>query len=226
MGTFATIKTKVSRRLIDAPASVTAEVGDLVNEAMRQLQVKHNFKVMEASLSATTTLQTRVLTSEPADFKEWRGRPYLLSNEARATRLYWGSSREALLRRYDDDTEGEPKHLLHNESSQIEVWPYSDGGSDYVDGEYRVRVPYWKFLAELSADGDTNWFTTNAEDWLVAKATADGFSIDWDEERMAIWEQRAAAEYAEVVIRDKRLILSGMESLPIWPGPRGDTLDE
>ena len=54
MATYGAIQTRVQQIIIDLPSSVTAQVPTLVKEAVRSLQVKHNFKVMEALSSFTT----------------------------------------------------------------------------------------------------------------------------------------------------------------------------
>lgn len=237
MATYAELQTRVLTRLIDTPTSVQTEVPTLVLEAIKLLQEKHNFKVMEAQTSTlTTTLNSTTLTSQPADFKEFRGQPYLVS--------YIGAP-EADLDIEDYDSKvyrafgnpagtvpnyGDPKVLLTgaptSEAGAVTwtVWPPSDGNSDYPDGEYRLIVPYWKFLTELSSDGSSNWFTVNAVEYIVNQATSEGFFLDWDEKRAAVWAQKAQMKYGDVIARDKRYRLSKLTTLVPHRGARGPRL--
>ena len=224
MGTLATITTRVQTRIIDTPTAIQDEVTGLINAAMHKLQTKHNFKVMETLLAASTTVDTRVLTTLPSDFKEWRGKPYYVRDEGDRQRMVWAAARGDLTSYIDEDDDSFPMVLLVSEptdtgAANIEVWPLPDGNSDYDDGEYRIKMPYYRYLPALAADGDTNWFTVNAEDWLVNQAVAEGFFLDWDEERATVWAQRAQLELSEVIGRDKKYRLSTVETLVPHQGP-------
>ncbi len=230
MATYSAIQTEVRANIIDLPTTVTNAVPDIVNQAIRKIQEDHNFYIMEAlTTAATTAAATRVLSAAPSDFKEFRGDPYYVEDDGDRVDMAIAPDREAAERAFSvDDTNdiGEPCLLLLSEPSDddgtrnFEVFPYSDGASDYSDGEYRVRVPYWKYLADLSADDDSNWFTVNAVDYVVFKATADGFWKDWDEERATVWEQRAASEKARVIKADKLLRMSTTDTLAVHKGAR------
>jgi hypothetical protein len=93
-----------------------------------------------------------------------------------------------------------------------EVYPLPDESADWGDGQYRVYVPYWRFLPDLVADGDTNWFTTHAEEFIVKMAAAEGFFYDWDEERGTLWEAKAGSELRDAVVRDKQELLAGVDT--------------
>jgi len=230
MATYGAIQTRVQQIIIDLPSSVTAQVPTLVKEAVRSLQVKHNFKVMEALSSFTTAADTRVLGSMPSNFKEFRGKPYELTGKGRHRPLdiatdrsvaegLWGSSSAEA---EDAELAGAPRLILLAEPSDehaaasYEIYPRSDSNSDWEDssaGEYRIRIPYWKYLTELSADADYNWFTTNADTFIVWRAAAEGFFNNWDEERGTLWTQKASTEFQEVLRRDKQFRLSGVQTL-------------
>jgi len=216
---------------------VTAQVPTLVKEAVRELQKKHNFKVMEALSSFTTVAETRELGDVPSNFKEFRNRPYELlstgfhrelqiATDRKVAEETWGSA--------DAEAEaetlmGQPEMILMGEPSDddgtmvYEVFPYSDSASLWEDsdaGEYRVRIPYWKYLTVLSASDDTNWFTVNADTYIVYKAASEGFFDNWDEERGTLWLQKAQAQWTEVLNADKRLRLSGVTHLVPNPDAR------
>jgi len=233
--TFQTIQDRVTRRIIDLPASVTTEVPDLVNKAMRTLQEMHNFKVMEAETAQfVTVIATRTVGFVPlVTFKEHRGLPYLVKNDGSTRDLLLAPDRAAALDVFslnDPNDKGEPKLLLQGEPTtdkgtrSFEVYPFPDGLSDYSDGEYRIVVPHWRYLTPLSGGTDENWFTTNAEWFLTFLATAEGFYLDWDEARAQMWEARAGdfspdgravGEFKRAIGQDKTARLGSVRQLSI-----------
>ena len=239
MATFAELQTRAQHIVIDLPTSVTAQVPTLVKEAVRSLQRDHNFKVMEAESSLlSTATATRVLSAVPSDFKELRGLPYEIMADGTVRELLNPANRVAIIREWGTTAGGEAETDLHNGNPQailigeptseagamnFEVYPLPDGQSLYANGQYRIVVPYWKYLTALSASADTNWFTTNAEQWIVWKAASEGFFLDWDEERATFWAQKAAGARKEVIDLDKKFRLAGVRELvPIFDaaGPR------
>ena len=222
MADFTTLQTRVKRRVIDLPDAVTAEVNTLINAAIRTLERRHHFRVNEAETAAMLTVaaQRTLATAVPTNYLQARGVPRLIENDGDDRRLRWLSSRQAARDQFTDSntTEtGEPEALLDPETDEegvrtFEVYPFSDSNSDYSDDEYRIRVPYWRTLTALSADGDSNWFTTNAEEYIVAQATSEAFLLDWDEERAAVWATRANVHFEEVKSTDKHFRLSGVDT--------------
>ena len=214
MGTFSEIQDRVERRVIDLPASVVTEVPLLINEAVRRLERRHNFKVMEAETSQmVTTEANHVLAAVPSNYKEARKKPYLVFDNGSTRRLILAASLEAVLSVLtlsDTNDEGEPQVLLDAEPTDdagarnFEVYPFPNTSSQWNDGNYRVVIPYWKYLADLSADADTNWFTTSAVSYIVLEATSRAFYLNWDETRGALWAERAAVHGRRAVKVDKR----------------------
>lgn len=227
MASFVEIQNAVKGRIIDLPSYVASDVPRLVNRAVRAIQAKHNFKVMETLTSANTDTTAgdsgRVLTTLPTNFKEWRGNPYWVDNDGRVKNMVIYTERSDVTRRFGVDTStdiGEPEGLLISEPdddrvANIEVWPLPDGLSQWSDGEYRIYIPYYRFLPLLSSDSDSNWITDSdqGEEYTIAQATADAFPIDWDEERAAIWSQIAANKRRGCIIEDKQLRLSATDTL-------------
>lgn len=227
MATFSQLKQRVERRVIDLPTAVQTEVPLLVNSAYRHLQRKHNFKVMETQTSTlVTTVGERVLAAVPSDFKELREFPYRITRLGDHQRMKTQLELAELGLRFGDQDEGVPQAVLLGEQDtagvgDLEVWPLPDGDSDHVDGEYRIVVPYYRFLPALVNDADTNWLVVNGEDYIVMKATSDAFAVDWDEERMTIWRQLAQNELREVIRADKRAQVAGIEALAVhWRGAK------
>ncbi len=224
MATFQNIQDRVERRVIDLPASVVTEVPDLINKALVELQEFHDFKVMETETAAlTTTVATRPLSAAvPTAMKGLRGRPYLVMFDGSTRDLVVAPSRSAALDAYtlnDADDKGEPRLILDPEPTDDtgartwEVYPYPDGLSDWSDGEYRIVIPYWRYVTALNAGADTNWFTTSTEWYLIFKATAEAFYLDWDEARGQLWETRAQGELAKALKRDKMARLGSVRHL-------------
>lgn len=226
MATFAEIQSEVETRVIDTPAAVVAAIPGLINRVIRKLQKNHNFKVMEAEQAITTTVDDQSLGSVPSDFKEFRDFPYYIEEIGRFQRIEIAAGKDGPGQYFGTEDEGYPLVLLDGTPSDVAgtrtwtVYPIPDGNSDYDDGEYRIVVPYWKFLPELSGS-ESNWFTVNGEDFLIAQVTAEAFAIDWDENRMAVWAQLAAPYREDLIKQDKMYRLSGVtELVPHWQGAR------
>ncbi len=228
MADFVTLQTRVKRRVIDLPASVIAEVPDLINEAIKDIADDHNFQVMRETVTATTVDAARTLVAIPSDFKEFRGRPYFTADLGPVTQITIAPNEQAALKAFgagSADDKGTPRVLALGDldkdgAGNINIYPLPDSLSDYSDGDYRLTVPYWKFLAALSADADTNWFTVNAIQWILDKATAEAFALNWDEAREAQWQGRAAASRTAVIKQDKRTWLAGMSTFVPFRGAR------
>lgn len=214
MANFTTLQTRVKRRVIDLPTAVTAEVPTLINEVIRDLADEHNFRVMEAEATFTTADGTRLLGTI-ADLKEIRSKPYIRIGQGGAlgTRnIAFIPTKVEVVKLYSiDDTAaaGEPRHLLQivkdkDTVADFEVYPFPNTASQWNDGNYRVVIPYWKYLADLSDDADTNWFTTNVVQYIVLEATSRAFYLNWDENRGALWSERAAVHGRRAVKVDKR----------------------
>jgi hypothetical protein len=223
MATFIDIKNRVRTRLIDLPAATLAEVPTLVNDALRELQDRHNFWVMQKTLTANTTADTRILAATPSDFKDFRLEPYYTDSVGTIVEMSVASSKRQVQGFFEADAEGLPQFILRGEpttdagASSLEVWPLSDSQSDYTvapAGEYRISVPYWKYLPALSADGDTNWFTLNEQgvQYLINKATALGFAVNWDINKEAEWFALADRYYNMLVATDKQLWFGGQDT--------------
>ena len=190
--TYSQIQTRVLSRIIDLPAAVQTEVPLLVNEALYELQSRHNFKVMEGELYAWTQYFNRVLQqgsptpvepywgtwpqsttianlTMPTLFKEWNGDPWWVRWTDGTIRfmVVAGTRRDI----YGTWTEGDwsfPNVVLVapptdiNDTSNIQVYPLPDGLSDWPDGEYRLVLPYYGYVPQLVNNGDNNWFTNNS----------------------------------------------------------------
>ncbi len=209
MPTFAELKTQLERWIIDNNIQLTNESGDLVNKAHREIQNRHNFKAMETKTSATelvTTNITRTIASLPANWKEKRANPFIVDAAGNTDPIEWAPSEEEMVKLYDDNTttdKGEPE-FIYESFTGFDSYPYPDNQSDHGDGNYRITIPYWKYLDVLTADDDTDWITENLQ-WAVhSHALAWGFLLNEDEDRAAVWIQLAEQEIDRRMGQEKR----------------------
>lgn len=221
---YGELKTEVLTHVIDTPTSVQTLVPNMVKRAVRKLQQKHNFKVMEAEISFITTPLNRTLGDRPTDWKQARGNPYIIEFNGRLVDMSWLASRSDAQFRWGTNSQfdyGRPQGLFEDDLPQVfTVYPFPDALSDYTDGNYRVTVPYWKYLGNLIADGDSNWFTDNADEWIVYQAVSDAFYTNEDEQRAQVWAQRAKTQYADVLLLDKDRRLAETQTLVPHIGAR------
>lgn len=243
-GTYLSMQQRVQRRVIDLPSAVLAEVPQLVNTALKQLQEGHNFKVMESEFSVYTTVDSHTMavsvggaawtlpTSPSVNFKEWRGEPWFTRYQDGSTGpMTWAPSKEALWSAFSEggatnSDRGYPMVLLEGVSDDsnvrtISVYPLPDGASDFSDGEYRITVPYYRYLPELSADGSSNWLTLqpSGEEFIVNWAAGEAHGLNWDYEKEAVMKSKAEINRKMVVNADKRFRLSSVrEWVPHYRG--------
>lgn len=110
---------------------------------------------------------------------------------------------------------GEPSDVSN--TRQFLVYPLPDDLSLYTTapaGAYRIRIPYIKLLPDLTGS-QSNWFTANAEEFIIYAACSIGFYFNHDEARGDIWLKRAAQEVQDVIARDKNESISGNTTLHI-----------
>lgn len=213
MATFSALQSRVLSELIDAPTVVTTLVPTWINAAIFWLQAQHNFQVQWAenqqvtsSTPALGTSQTHVLCQLPTDWKCQRGIPYFRFFIGNVQQMEWLKTREVLYRQwnaFDYNQVGPPCHLFVGEAENalvppvptnpsnnlvglnIEVYPFPDGSSDWSDGNYRISIPYFRYLPALSAGTDANWFTLDGPqaEFVVRYAVYQGFMAMEDEQR-------------------------------------------
>lgn len=221
--TYAELQTEVQTILIDTPPAIIALTGKFINRAIRKLQTKHNFKAMEAVLEAPTTLFTRELVARPSDWKEARNKPFY-TEFGQVYEMRIGDIDMEAQSRFGTDAEldfGPPRLLIENEATgALEVYPFPDGAADSATGEYTITIPYWKYLPELAGDASTNWFTTNAEEYIIYRAAGFGFYTNEDEDRGDKWFRLASGEFADVVRADKQRRLANTDTLVPHLGAR------
>lgn len=223
--TFVDIQTDVKNYVIDLPTTVQNAVPRLINNAIRSIQRKYNFRAMEASTTFITVSGVIALGSIP-NFKEYRDKgPYLLKQKSVARKLLTTVSTDvdqAVLS--DVNLPKMPEFIIDAVDVATGSWtftlaPYPNQLSDWDDGAYRIVIPSYVYTADLINAGDTNWFTTNADDYIIEKATAEAFGLDWDYDAMTLHLQRAEEKFKEIKMADKYNRLSSVDTLvPMWKG--------
>lgn len=215
MATFKQLQDRVKANVIDLPAELIAAVPRYVNQAIRDAQDAHNYRAMEHTIEFTTTTGDHALGELPF-FKDTNGDPWIRHADGGETEIEWAPSIQELVKYHSitaADDEGRPKHLIEAsvEASltdfnvmHLDVYPFPDDQSDHPDGLWRIRVPYWRYLAPLVNDGDFNWFTINAELYVEQRATAYAFRFNEDEDRSDRWLLLSTAQLKIVESIDKR----------------------
>lgn len=206
---FGELQDAVKTNIIDLPTPVLEAVPTLVKRAHRYLQTRHNFFVMKTSKVQATSIGTRTLVAVPSDWKRPRKRPFW-TDGGLARWMTFGQDSEVPGIYTDTDT-GSPSFIVDN-GINLEVWPLPDGLSQATGGEYTITVPYFKYYPLLSAAGDTDWFTENAEEYIEYAATAAGFAMDWDEAHSTYWDGRAKEKFTECVNADKERWLGALDT--------------
>lgn len=242
--TYQSMQTRVSARIIDLPTAVLTEVPKLVNVAMHKLMEKHNFKVMEAELAAYTQAENHTLLDgvlgnplslpTPELFKEWRGEPWYtrytdgspgFMSISPSKQALWGSFTEGGA---DSNDDGYPQVILEGQpddsnNRSLFVYPLPDGNSDWPDGEYRITMPFYRYLPDLVSAGDTNWLVNqaSAEEFIVKWAAGEGHALNWDFDKYTALTAMAQTHYKDITDADKRYRLSSVgEWVPHWRGVR------
>ena len=228
--TFEELQTEVQSWLLDLPSGASTRVPGWINKAIRDAEERHNFLCMEATIAATQTVdQTRLLVAKPSNWKEHRGDPYRVNQDGSNTPIKWAASEQDMVNTYASTTpaegnptpvdEGAPRYLLERET-QIDVYPLPDTESEWTNGNYRVVVPYWKYLADLSQDADENFFTEQAPYYCIWKAVELGLKWNRDE-RAQSYALDAEREFKKLVRKDKLSRLPDRLALAVHKGVYG-----
>lgn len=225
--------TEVTANVIDLPPTVAAAVPALINNAIQAIQRKYNFRAMEAMQSYVTLPNDFRLFGTINNFKEYRDRgPYVLNYLSRSRRLLTNLDSDVDMATLTNQTlSHSPEFIISTLSPAsgdhaFSIRPYPDALSDWPDGNYRINIPYYGYTAPLAEPNDDNWFSINANEYIVFKATAEAFMKDWDYQSMSVWLTRADEKYKEVRSADvrERFAQAGDTLIPHYQGteaPKG-----
>lgn len=206
-----------------------------VNQAVRKLQFRHDFSVCKTTTAVLTTQASSYdLGAVPADFLRFRKEPpFVITHDGRVYNLGVGNAVPNAMREFGTTLGGEatestltgPPQVVsvsdpsdEQNTREFQIFPLSDGNSLYTSapaGEYRIVVPYIKQLAEMSSSGTTNWFTLNAEEFIIFASVSRGYFFNQDVANGQLWAQRAQGEVQDVIARDKNESIGGHTTLDI-----------
>lgn len=235
MATFNELTTQVKSELIDVPQRTDALVATWVNQAVRKLQFRHDFSVCKTTTAVLkTTAGSYTLGALPSDFLRFRKEPpFVITHDGRVYNLGVGNATPNAMREFGTTLGGEadaniltgpPQVVSVSDASDtantrtLQIFPLSDSNSLYTGapaGQYRIVVPYIKLLPSLASDGDSNWITNIAEEFIIFQAVARGYFFNQDEQRGQLWQQRAQGEVQDVIARDKNESIGGHTTLDI-----------
>lgn len=228
MATFSAIQADVATWLRDLPSDTVTAIPGLINEAIRLAQQSYNFDCMsytetDVTVAGSHDLATIVRMKAPKAGPD--GRPRLIAADGTSSFMEWAPTREGLLKRYGTSGVGEPKYLyisaVETNSVDIEVWPLSDGLSDWNDGQYRIEIPTWTYLPDLVSAGATNWFTFNALAYVRFFTLGRASLLNLEEERGMAYMQLAEAEKQMLIAAAKKMQLNQITHIvpnaSVWP---------
>lgn len=229
---FGEIEERVKSYILDLPEETDELVPDWINQAVREAEDRYNFRHMEATIQVQTVVGVRELTAPNSRYKAQRADPFLLYKNGSTREIDWAPSQSDMLRQFPEASEdptrgaGAPQFLLevydeYESAYELHVYPLPDGNSDWANGEYRVRVPYWRYSVDLVDGGDTNFFTLNAPFYLIYRATSLGCEFNRDEQRGQYYLGKAEGEYQRIVGSAKRAKVGRRDELTIRTGVNG-----
>ena len=194
MATLAEIRVRVLTLIIDDNAEVTSEIDGFVRKAQAEAEDRRGLNVFHAFTSYQFGILT-FLHTKPADWNGIRLPVYHAEEDGTATFL--DTITQETIIDTSSTASGKPTGWLDYSDTEILTWPPADA-LGWFGGLYDIRVLYWKRLDTLTADGDSNWLTTEAEDYMVWRAGSLAFEFNRDFEQSELYRQKAAAEYARI----------------------------
>lgn len=208
---FGTVQSHVQSWLLDLPSDATQRIPAWINEAIKDAAKRYNFKFMRQTTNFVTVYHQALLGTKPTDWKEARDLPYTIGQDGKTTEFNYIADSD-LVRTYalqlpqetsTADVDDGPPRYLQETSDSLYVWPLPDNQSGWINGLYRITVPYWGYPATLAASSDHNYLTDNAEWYVVFKAVAYGFKWNRDEERGKFFDSEAEPHYKRIERLDK-----------------------
>lgn len=157
-----------------------------INRALKKVQQDHSWRCMRARSNVTILTGTSSIDL-PANMKELTPErsPVFVYDVDNASVSYpvTVSSRESVLGYRVGDLFPATTTVMSGVSQGLEVWVEMDGTGQWslhipsnATRDLDFEVSYFGFLTALSADGDSNFLTTEYEDMVENKCKAVAFS--------------------------------------------------
>jgi hypothetical protein len=227
---FEDLKRNVEGYVLDLPEGVPSLIGKWINDAIREAARRHNFQFMAQELSVETVEQERKLTDLPGQWKESRSLPFILRQDGSVREIEWAPSELEMLRMYSAALpaegsqapvdEGAPRYVLVK-GDELQVFPFPDTRSDWNNGNYRLRLPYWAYPEPLESDSDCNWITEQHPFYVIFKAASEGLMFNREEQRGQFWAGKAEMQFHRARSEDKLATLPDSPVLVPKRGVRG-----
>lgn len=187
--TYSTLKTLVADTLVRD--DLTSSIPNFITSAQRKIErgdpigierpiiTKGDFKCMKAYATGALTSGSPYLTL-PTRYKTTQAF-YVVSNSEH--KLLNKKSLKYALTVYPN---------LTNDTGTPSIFATDDANSRFVvrvtpDSAYTYHLWYYNYLAELSADGDTNWWTINAWEMLLYGALMQAEPFLRNDSRIETW---------------------------------------
>jgi len=178
MATLSQLRNRIARKIKDPSftgLSATA-VDEEINRAVRYYQ-NFRFWFNEDEATITLTAGTQDVPSVPADLvNELQVNGLLLIDDQ--VKIDLGKLPADKFFESDDDQKGRPEYYLYKDGSFL-LLPTPDKA-------YTLKLRYVKSYEDLTADGDSNDFTTYAEDLIMVRALKNIYAEDKDDAQYAL----------------------------------------
>lgn len=193
-----------------------AKVNEFLNKAQREICRRHNFKFMEQEVTRSTVDAQRSYSVPTAGDSNWTEinsatvRKYKseISCELINTnshRILLDKFRKSDLERrqefHDTSDSGEPQAYCIS-SDYIELWEKPNHASNGATA-WTINFEFHGYLADLSADGDTNEIVSQYPLALEYLATSFGFKFGFDYEQAEHWKGLFEGIFSGMLLEDE-----------------------
>ncbi len=197
---------------------------EFINHFMRRVCRAHNFEWMKQELTRNTADGTQkylLPTAGDANWSELESGTVLRHKEPFDAWLLNSASFILLLTKrfkksitndskFQDATAGGVPTEWAVDQDYFWIFKIPEHASNDATA-FVMHYVFYGFLADMSADGDTNWLVANIPELLEYGATALCYRLGLDYEQEALWESKAAALLAEIIKNDIEKKTSAME---------------
>lgn len=164
-----------------------------------EAEFNRKLRVRQMVARAEAVIDTR-FSQVPADFLE--AKDLVIVTGTPVTPLQFVTQQEmAQIRNQEIIASGKPIYFSIV-GDQFEMCPTPDA-------EYTLEMAYYAVIANLSADGDTNWLLTNYPDIYLYTALSHSAPYLRDDERIVVWNSLAQKAVNELLESDQNASYSG-----------------
>jgi hypothetical protein len=202
----------------------SAKVDEFINKVQRKVCRVHNFTFMEQEVTRSTVDEQRRYSLPTAGDSNWTevasGTVFAYKDEISCELINSVNYRRELIKLLKKSIEenyqfrdvaalGTPTHYCIR-ALYLELWKLPDHDMN-DDTAWTINFEFYGYLADLSADTDTNEIVSQHPLVLEYGATALGFQFGADFELAAYYENKANEVLAEMIRADNSKKLSSLE---------------